>query len=83
MVCEGCGNAEARNIKILILDGGKHESCEKCGSNVKPVFWTDAAGDRISVNQDKLGSYSYAIDAPITSKRQLSEHLKRNGLVQN
>jgi hypothetical protein len=42
----------------------------------------DASGNRVVVPAEQMGKYSYAIDAPITSARQYSEHLKKNNINQ-
>lgn len=56
-------------------------SCDKC-SFTKPTAHLDALGNRVVVTDDVLGKYSYAIDGPITSKRQFADTLRRKGLAQ-
>ena len=90
--CEGCGNKSPRFLRIKfiptekdengkVLDSKKLEMCDQC-NGVKPSYPRDAAGNKVSVGNDAQGKFSYAIDAPITSERQLSEHLKKNNLIQ-
>lgn len=55
--------------------------CDRC-SSTKPAAHLDALGNRVVVTDDVVGKYSYAIDGPITSKRQYAEVLRRKGLAQ-
>lgn len=81
MLCSGCGTKDARFVRIKFDGTQTLESCDRC-IGVRPSYARDASGNRVAVGEEILGKYSYAIDGPITSQRQLSEHLKRNGLIQ-
>jgi protein-arginine kinase activator protein McsA len=81
MYCSNCYTNAARFVRTRIDGADVIESCDRC-MGVRPSYARDASGNRVSVGNEILGKYSYAIDGPITSQRQLSEHLKRNGLIQ-
>jgi hypothetical protein len=94
--CNGCGTDKAisvftfdkkdeNNYPIKNEKGGHvmEEVCDIC-SRIKlaPNYLTDAEGNRLAYSDNLTGKYSYATDSHWTSKRALSEHCKRHGLVQ-
>jgi hypothetical protein len=94
--CNGCGTDTA--ITVVTFDvkddngypikneKGGHvmaEVCNECSKEkTKPNYLTDADGNKLSYSDSLTGKYSYATDSHWTSKRALSEHCKRHGLVQ-
>lgn len=83
--CGNCGSTEYRFWRMW-YDGKegdriRREACDVC-ANAKPQYPRDAVGNKVRYSNELTGKYSYAIDAPITSQRQLSEHLKKNNLIQ-
>lgn len=75
-----CKNCKSKN-PLKCVQGKDYESCSEC-SQIVDTSPRDAAGNKIMLSNEMLGKYSYTIDAPITSKRQLSEHLHKHNLVQ-
>lgn len=94
MKCDACGNESARKIRLQVVDHPEDMhlvenkrrtahiwSCDKCtGMGIGLSVFRDAMGNKVTVTHEQ--AYSYAIDGPITSARQLSEVLKKNNLVQ-
>lgn len=77
--CLRCGFAEVDYVCSMYRSGKDGiEACDKCGVPNRPP--RDAAGQPVRVPTDRLGTYSYAIDAEIKTSHQYADHLKKNNL---
>ena len=70
--------------KLRQVSKDKTEECEVCSDceNIRPSYPRDASGNKVEYSDALTGKYSYALDTHFTGQRALSEHLKRNDLVQ-
>lgn len=96
MHCNGCGSDDAHEVvsrskrdektKEFVLDEKGHivtiETCNMCSSNTKDSRPRDAEGNIVTFPESAEGKYSYSTDKVHTSKREFSEHLKKNDLFQ-
>ena len=86
--CGVCGSTEWRIWRLTVsehkdLVSEAVESCDKC-AGIKPGqnLFKDAAGNRLTTDPATYGQYNDQIGVRVTSKQQLSEHLKKHNLVQ-
>ncbi len=87
MICGRC-NSDTPGRIVIKFDKVLNkcfEYCTQCAdiSIASTSGFTDAQGNKIALDSKIVGKYSYAIGGPITSKRQFSEVLKRDNLVQS
>ncbi len=82
--CLGCGFSGEDYVCREYVRGAEGTlSCDNCHSK-KGVSYRDAAGNVISFPKDGLkNNFTDALGESVTSKKQYSEILKREGLRQN